>query len=353
MTILYHIASTTWGGGEQYVFDLASAMRLHNNRCLFALPDKCDPMLIERFRTIGNTYIIKSLSSLKRFLPLTGKDIAQIIDSENVDILHLNSRQAYFAAAWAKHFAHRHFKLVATQHLVRTAKNTIAWRWAYRHIDTLICVSEIVKRTYYNPAFKQQVIIRNSIRLEPDYSAHTIHDIDTPIILYHGRVCREKGINNLIAAIKMINRPLILRIVGAIDPRYNNELQDIIKGTEHQVELWGFRQDIPNLICQATIGVIPSIVPEAGGPLALIENLAYGLPTITTDNGSQAELITHMQNGLLYHPDDIESLTGHINTLLDNPELRHQLALNGQAFYSQYLQFNSIIKQYESIYSQI
>lgn len=353
MTILYHIASTTWGGGEQYVFDLASAMQQRGHQCIFIAHKKSNSQLLSRFRTIGRIYAIGNLRSLHRFLPFLGKTIADIIDSEHVDVVHINSRQVYFAVAWAKHFSTRHFTLIASQHLVRQAKDNRLWRWAYRHIDTLVCVSNIVKSNYTNRDLKNSIVIRNSIVVATKYLNAQKTDSDIPIILYHGRVCREKGISHLLDAVRMLNTNFILRIVGDIDPKYEPELKNKSKGLEGKLEFIGFQEDVGGIVSRATIGVIPSIVPEAGGPLALVENLAYGLPTIASKHGSQIELIKHGDNGLLYEPNNIQSLSQTIATLLSDSQLRMKIALNGQIFYNNNLNYNNIVDKYESIYKQI
>ncbi len=359
MNILYHIQLHIWGGAEQYVYDLARSMQEKGHTCVFIFQQGCDATLVERFEPIGKTYILDSFSGLKRFLPYAGRQLQYIIEQHGIDIVHINSRQAYFAATWAKKFACRKFKIVATQHLVRRAKTSRMWRWAYKQIDTLVCVSKHVEESYStdkhnHPLFRQTTVVYNSIITDDRLMHMTKPQHEMPIIFYHGRICREKGVFQLIEAAQQISDlPFILRFAGAVTPADEDEFLRRLKPLGERVELLGFRYDIAELTHSATIGVIPSIVAEAGGPLALLENMAYRLPSITSDNGSQTEIITDMESGILYAPDDINKLAQSMRLLLCNPELREQLAKNAQQRFIDNFSYNNMLSRYESIYAQI
>ena len=315
--------------------------------------------MIERFQTIGDILTIDGLNSLRRFLPSCGRQLLRIIEQHNVDIVHINSRQAYFAAAWAKHFSSRPFRLIATQHLVRKAADNIFWRWAYSKIDSLICVSKLVQQTYAinshgKALFRHCEVIYNSIIPDPAIMQKPKSDPIVPIIFYHGRICREKGVFKLIEAVKLLeNRPFLLRFAGVIANADKDLFMQAIEPLGKQVELIGFSNDIAQLTHEATIGVIPSIVAEAGGPLVLFENMAYRLPTITTNNGSQTEIIRHGESGLLYNPNDIDALASFIEELLNNVKLREQLSACAQQHFLSHYNYQDTLVKYESVYKQI
>lgn len=359
MNILYHIQLHIWGGAEQYVYDLARSMQKRGHTCVFVFQQGCDADLVKRFEPIGKTYILGSLGGLKRFLPYAGRQLQRIIEQNKIDVVHINSRQAYFAMAWARKFSDRKFKTVATQHLVRRAKTSRLWRWAYNRIDTLVCVSKHVEDTYSsdkenNPLFRQTTVVYNSIITDNNLMLQEKPQHEVPVIFYHGRICREKGVFQLIEAAKQISDlPFVLSFAGAVTPSEKEEFMQKIKPLGTRVELLGFRHDIAELAHNATIGVIPSIVAEAGGPLALFENMAYCLPTITTDNGSQTEIITDMENGILYSPDDINKLAQSMRLLICSPELRHQLAKKAQQHFIENFSYENTIARYETIYAQI
>lgn len=76
-----------------------------------------------------------------------------------------------------------------------------------------------------------------------------------------------------------------------------------------------------------TIGVLPSVDPEAG-PLALLEYMSLGLPIVATDHGGTPEVIGDA--GLLVPPGDAAALAAAIEALLDDPDRRRRCAEAGR-----------------------
>jgi glycosyltransferase involved in cell wall biosynthesis len=70
--------------------------------------------------------------------------------------------------------------------------------------------------------------------------------------------------------------------------------------------------------------VIPS--REEGGPKALLESFASGVPVVSTRVGMSLDLIRPGENGLLAEVDDAEGLACAAASLIDSPSLRQQLA---------------------------
>lgn len=359
MTIAYYIASPTWGGGEQYVYNLARTLKTdYNITPVFIFPADSDSSMVNRFCEVGECPTFHFASKFWRFSRYAGKQLAKLLDQYQVDILHLNSRQSYFLGAWAKRNTKKPIRLIVAQHLVRQAKNTYWWRWAYRQIDTLICTSECVQREYLCElpltVFKNVVMVHNSVPMMkkemPTYTATT-----PATIFYHGRICREKGVFELIKSLESL-QDLSFRLVlaGSVDKRDEKAWNMALKSSpiRERITCLGFRTDINQLIPQFTIGVIPTIVPEAGGPLALLENMALGLPTITSNNGSQPEFIRDRQNGRLCPPGDIVAWSDAIRELLTNLDNASQLAEEAQKDFFldfNYEQFiNKMIQIYQS-----
>ncbi|MGB4557956.1 MAG: glycosyltransferase [Burkholderiaceae bacterium] len=76
---------------------------------------------------------------------------------------------------------------------------------------------------------------------------------------------------------------------------------------------------------QADIFVLPSLAE--GIPVVLMEAMSSGVPCVTTPVNGIPELIQHEKTGLLALPGDVFSLTEQLQRLIDQPALRHQLAL--------------------------
>ena len=75
--------------------------------------------------------------------------------------------------------------------------------------------------------------------------------------------------------------------------------------------------------------LIPS--REEGGPKALLECFASGIPVVSTRVGMSADLIRPGENGLLAEVDDAEGLACAAGHLIESPSLRQRLAEQGLA----------------------
>ena len=61
-----------------------------------------------------------------------------------------------------------------------------------------------------------------------------------------------------------------------------------------------------------------------GGPKALLESWATGVPVVSTWVGMPADLIKHGENGMLAEVEDVEALTNHAMELIEDADLRER-----------------------------
>jgi glycosyltransferase involved in cell wall biosynthesis len=66
-----------------------------------------------------------------------------------------------------------------------------------------------------------------------------------------------------------------------------------------------------------------------GGPKALLESWATGIPVISTRVGMPADLIRQGENGMLAEVDDIDVLTNRVGELIENRLLHEKCSRNG------------------------
>jgi glycosyltransferase involved in cell wall biosynthesis len=106
------------------------------------------------------------------------------------------------------------------------------------------------------------------------------------------------------------------------------------------------------ILRESHIGISPSIVREAG-PLAMIEQMAFGLAVITSNNGSQPEFIQDGVNGLLCPPQDPQALADALRRLITDPTLRHQLGEQAQRDFFALHTYDRFIEDMYHLYAEI
>ncbi|MFM9816910.1 UNVERIFIED_CONTAM: glycosyltransferase family 4 protein [Spiribacter pallidus] len=83
------------------------------------------------------------------------------------------------------------------------------------------------------------------------------------------------------------------------------------------VEWWGYQSDMPAVMRQSTLVVLPSY--REGMAKALLEGLATGRPIITTDAPGCREAVDDGWNGLIVPPGDVAALASAIDALVKDP----------------------------------
>lgn len=61
-----------------------------------------------------------------------------------------------------------------------------------------------------------------------------------------------------------------------------------------------------------------------GGPKALLESWACGVPLVTTRMGMPADLVRHGQNGMMAEVGDVDALARHVEALMSDADLRER-----------------------------
>lgn len=88
--------------------------------------------------------------------------------------------------------------------------------------------------------------------------------------------------------------------------------------------------DLFKLMRLADLFALPSYVE--GLPISIIEALALGIPTISTNINAIPEAVKHLETGWLIEPGNSEMLVNAIQTLKNDVNLRKKLSNNGQKF---------------------
>jgi glycosyltransferase involved in cell wall biosynthesis len=168
---------------------------------------------------------------------------------------------------------------------------------------------------------------RTWVPVDPRPADSTFH------LMTVGRLALGKGHDVTLRALARLHnagRDARLSIIGSGPDRA--VLESLVKELELEasVKFLGSlsEEDVIESLGHADVFVLASRVePRA---VAYMEAMALGLPTIGTDVGGSAEIITSEHDGLLVPSEDDERLASAIARLMDDPELRRQLGRNAR-----------------------
>lgn len=88
--------------------------------------------------------------------------------------------------------------------------------------------------------------------------------------------------------------------------------------------------DLFKLLRAADIFALPSFLE--GLPISLLEAMALGIPSISTDINGIPEAVKHLETGYLIKPGNADELVRAVQELKDNRLLRESLSKNGREF---------------------
>lgn len=140
-------------------------------------------------------------------------------------------------------------------------------------------------------------------------------------------------------------------IVG--DGELREELEGYAKklGISNDVIFTGFRGDLPEIYADLDIVVLTSI--NEGTPLSIIEAMASGKPVVATDVGGVPSFVKDGVTGFLIESGNVKSLSGAILKLLENPELRQKLGIEGQRAVFPFYDISQLSKRINLLYTSL
>ena len=115
------------------------------------------------------------------------------------------------------------------------------------------------------------------------------------------------------------------------------------------VEWWGHRDDIPEVLAQAALLVLPSRYGE-GVPQALIEAAAAGVPIVTSDLPGCRAVVGHEVNGRLVPPGDVDGLAHAVLGMLGDAHMRAAMGAQGMRLARERFTVEAILARYVDAY---
>jgi glycosyltransferase involved in cell wall biosynthesis len=206
----------------------------------------------------------------------------------------------------------------------------LAGRWT----DCLVAVGagqgELAVRQGIVPAQRVRVIpggIDLSLYQHPRGSGRLQHELglpqDTPLVGTVAALSPQKGLSYLLRAVARITHEVPgVHFVVVGEGRDRQQLRGLRDqlGVGEVVHLLGQRDDVPRLLADLQLFVLPSL--WEGLPYALLEAGASGLPVVVTDIPGNRDLVVDRVTGRLVPPGEAAVLGEVLREALQAPEAR-------------------------------
>lgn len=122
-------------------------------------------------------------------------------------------------------------------------------------------------------------------------------------------------------------------------------------GLGRRIVFTGFRNDVPELLSEAAVSVLPSL--SEGTSNTLLESMAAGVPVVATAVGGNPEVIEHGTSGLLVPPRDSAALAAATARLLEDRELAARLGQAGMRRVRELFSIEASVHETEHLYLRL
>ena len=174
--------------------------------------------------------------------------------------------------------------------------------------------------------------------------------------VFIGRLVRDKGIDELVAAFSKLNkdRPETrLVLVGGMESDLDPLLPETLAEVESNpaIEAVGRQADVRPWLVASDALVFPSY--REGFPNVVIEAGAMGLPSIVTDINGSREIIVDGKNGVVIPPRDAYALKKAMRAFIDDSQQRREMAAQARQMIASRYEQSFVRRCLEDYYREI
>lgn len=320
---------------------------LRSSRFIEAL-DKCVYLIAKKLLKRGGTASFRNI--FRRFFIL--RKTTKILADEKFDKVVLENSATLFRTLKRKgnakkyagnYYFHIHNVVSGSygcKQIIKGCKTLAVSNYINQTLpDFMQTISRQNRHVVYNgidtKRFFRIISKKDSAKLREKFGLES-NDI---VLIFVGRLTPEKGIKELLEALREMDTPNIkLLIVGSLffdsnlwSP-FEEQLKQMSETMKNRVIFTGFiaNKEMPTIYAIADIAVLPSIWDEPAG-LTMVEAMASGLPLITTISGGIPEYVNE-ECAILLPRDEyiVNNIVRALSELVTNDQLRRRMAKRSQ-----------------------
>jgi len=375
LKILHLINDLGCGGAQQIIYNLVKEIDKDSFFPIVGLwGKKWGHEMIEYF--VGSNIEVVDFQARSKFDPKALFSIYSYLSRNSIDILHTHLFLMHvigrIAGKWAKTpwIVSTHHNLLQSNHKVSRLFEKLTSPLS----DVTTSVSRAAQESYFSTSEEFSVEALHSGRRHfTIYNSVNFEDIqrivrnvnigqtrrelglqDEFVFACVGRLHPSKGHKYLLEAVDHLRdtHPFIRLLIVGDGPLQKELMEEAqTRGLGEQIYFLGYRDDVYTILAASNAVVQPSLFEGFG--LASAEAMACGLPVISTNLPSIAEVVQHKRTGLLVPPGDSHALSKAMATLVDNPELAATCGANGKERVKEMFSSQVITQQYEDLYKTL
>jgi len=338
--ILYLVETTGHGGTETVIVQLIRGLRGSEFQPVLGVVG--EGWLAQAAREAGAEVVLLDRRSRYDGWDLTAVlRLAALIRRQDIDVVHSFLFHMNVLGTLAARLTRR--PCIASLRSVHYDFATWYRRWAWRLVgrcaSRITAVSQQARDTlcrHTSIAAERVTVIPNGVntdRFLPGPRRGLLQLVGVPtdafVVGTVGRLDPVKGHRYLLEAaaeVVKVHPECHFVLVGHGVPAAVQETawQAARLGLDGRVHVLGAREDVPELLREMDVFVLPSV--SEGMSNALLEAMATGLPVVATKAGGSPEVVERGKSGLLVPRCDSRGLSMAIACLIEDPTLRDRLA---------------------------
>lgn len=216
--------------------------------------------------------------------------------------------------------------------------------------DAFVVVAPYLRDIFKDIVKEEKIIVLpNAIEIPENVSK----EYKEQNLLFLGRLCKEKGINELLEAVKELKNdfPKLQLYLGGV--WVEEELEKKSEECKEFVHYLGWidAKEKKEYLQKCNLFVLPTYFE--GLPMSLLEGMAYGCACVATEVGGIPQVMTNRKDGLMIPAKNVKALKDAIRELLGKPDLQKEIGMNARKTVESNYEIGKSVSKLVEIYKHL
>lgn len=195
----------------------------------------------------------------------------------------------------------------------------------FKKVDMIMCEGERMKQVFLECGIERVEVVPNFKKINY-IPPRSIIKKESLKFVFLSRIIRDKGVNVIIDAVKILNKRMkgfSVDFYGPFESSYKEEFMTSIDGIDN-IKYKGFlnlnESNNYKTLAEYDVMLFPTYWHGEGFPGIIIDAFIAGLPVVATDWSMNGELIKEGINGWLIPPKDAKALADKMEDIIDKKD---------------------------------